>query len=210
MSTLLEIRTTTRTTLDDTSTVDQLWTDIELNEYINDAENQSCKIADLLIDSTTASTCDITLVSGTATYSISPLILKILRAFIDGSTRPLVQTTKRVLDLTYALWASASGDERSFFIGDTNKLTIYKKPDGSGTLRLTISRLPLVAMSADGDSPEIDAQYHDGMIDWVLYRAYSKQDSKTLDPEKAEIHKNVFNERFGIKPPVKEQREGKR
>ena len=210
MSTLLQIRTTTRTTLDDTSTIDQLWTDTELNEYINDAENQSCKIADLLRDSTTASICDITLVNGTATYSISPLILKIFRAFIDGATRPLIQTTKRILDLTYPAWASASGDERSFFVGDTNKITIYKKPDGSGTLRLTVSRLPLVAMSADDDTPEIDEQYHDGMVDWVLYRSYSKQDSKTLDPEKAEIHKNAFNERFGIKLPVKIQREKKK
>ena len=210
MSTLLQIRTTTRTTLDDTSTTDQLWTDTELNEYINDAENQSCKIADLLIDSTTASVCDITLVNGTATYSISALILKIFRGFVDGATRPLIQTTKRILDLTYPSWASASGDERSFFSGDTNKITIYKKPDGSGTLRLTVSRLPLVAMSSDDNTPEIDAQYHDGMVDWVLYRAYSKQDSKTLDPEKAEVHKNAFNERFGIKPPVKVQREEKR
>lgn len=202
MSTLLQIRSTTRTTLDDASTTDQLWTDVELNEYINDAENQSCKIADLLIDSTTVSICTITLVSGTAIYSISPLILKIPRAFITGATRPLIQTTKRILDLTYPSWASASGDERSFFIGDTNKITIYKKPDGAGTLTLTVSRLPLTAMSADSGTPEIDAQYHDGMVDWVLYRAYSKQDSKTLDPEKAEIHKNAFNERFGIKPPV--------
>lgn len=202
MSTLLQIRTTTRTTLDDTSTIDPLWINTELNGYINDAENQSCKIADLLIDSTTASICDITLINGTAIYSVSPLILKIFRAMVDGAVYPLVQTTKRILDLTYASWASASGDERSFFIGDTNKITIYKKPDGSGTLRLTVSRLPLVAMSSDSDTPEIDAQYHDGMIDWVLYRAYSKQDSKTLDPEKAEVHKNAFNARFGIKPPV--------
>lgn len=210
MSTLLQIRTTTRTTLDDTSTTDQLWTDAELNEYINDAENQSCKIADLLIDSTTASISDITLVNGTGTYSISPLILKIFRAFVDGAAYPLIQTTKRVLDLTIPSWASAFGDERSFYVGDTNKITIYKKPDGAGTLRLTVSRLPLVVLSVDGDIPEIDEQYHNGMADWALYRAYSKQDSKTLDPEKAEIHKNAFNERFGIKPPVMIQRDEKR
>ena len=204
MSTLLQIRTTTRTTLDDTSTIDQLWTDTELNEYINDAENQSCKIADLLIDSTTASISDITLVNGTATYSISALILKIFRAFVDGATRPLIQTTKRILDLTYPSWASASGGERSFFVEGANELIIYKKPDGAGMLRLTVSRLPLVAMSNDDDIPEINAQYHDNLINWVLYRSYSKQDSKTLDPEKAEIHKNAFNENFGIKPPETE------
>lgn len=209
MATLLQLRTTARTTLDDTSTTDQLWTDAELNEYINDAENQSCIIADLLIDSTTASVSDITLVSGTATYSISPLIIKITRAFVDGGTYPLIQTTKRVLDLTIPAWAADTGDERSYFIGDTNNITIYKKPDGAGMLRLTVSRLPLVAMSADSDSPEIDSQYHNSMIDWALYRAYSKQDSKTLDPEKAERHKVAFNERFGIRAPVVVLREEK-
>lgn len=210
MSTLLQIRNTIRTTLDDTPTTDQLWTDDELDEYINDAENQSCKIADLLIDSTTASVCDITLIASTPTYSISQLILKIFRAFVDNATHPLIQTTRRVLDLTIPSWQSESGDERSFFVGDTNKITIYKKPDGAGTLRLTVSRLPLVALSADDDTPEIDGQYHNGMVDWAIYRAYSKQDSKTLDPDKAEIHKNAFNERFGIKPPVTIQREEKR
>jgi hypothetical protein len=63
-----------------------------------------------------------------------------------------------------------------------------------------ISRLPAAAMvlaNKDTDTPEIDAQYHLGLVDWMLHRAYSKQDSETLDKGKAKEHLKRFTARFG-------------
>jgi hypothetical protein len=49
-------------------------------------------------------------------------------------------------------------------------------------------------------SPELDEQYHQGLVDWMLHRAYSKQDSETLDLGKAKEHLARFEKRFGERP----------
>jgi hypothetical protein len=68
-----------------------------------------------------------------------------------------------------------------------------------------ISRLPLTPMALVTkliDSPEIDVQYHLGLVDWMLHRCYSKQDSETLDVGKAKEHLKRFTQRFGERPPA--------
>lgn len=210
MSTLLQLRTNVKNVLADNTTTDQRWSDSELTTYANNGENEACKRAHVLIDSTTAAIVTITTVTGTSIYTISDKILKIPRAIMTGGTKPLIQTTKRALDLSYPSWESDSGAIRSFFVGDTNKITVYKNPSAGGTLNLTVSRLPTTAMSADGDTPEIDEQYHKGIELWMLHEASQKQDSKTLDVDKSVDYERMFNEFFGIRPPVPVQREKKK
>lgn len=53
------------------------------------------------------------------------------------------------------------------------------------TLRLSVRRLPLVALIADGDSPEFRLDYHELMVNGVLWQMYSKQDAETIDEAKA-------------------------
>jgi hypothetical protein len=50
------------------------------------------------------------------------------------------------------------------------------------------------------EQPEVDTQYHLGLVDWMLHRAYSKQDSETLDKGKAKEHLARFVKRFGERP----------
>lgn len=209
MSTLLQLRTNVRNLLFDNTTTDQRWSDPELTTFANNGESESCKRAHVLIDSTTAAIVTISIVSGTSIYTVSDKILKIKRAIMAGATKPLIQTTKRALDLTHTGWESDSGAIRSFFVGDTNKITVYKNPSSNGTLNLTVSRLPATALSADGDTPEIDEQYHRGIELWMLHEASQKQDSKTLDVDKAVDYERQFNEFFGLRPPVPVQREVK-
>lgn len=209
MSTLLQLRTNVRTVAADTSTTDQLWSDTELTVYANDGEKQAAIAGRLITDSSTAAIATIAVVAGTATYVISPTIIEVKRAILTNATRPLIQTTKRVLDLTHDNWEAASGTSRSFFIGDQNKLTVYKNPDANTTLNLTVLRVPNTAMSGDSDTPEIDAQYHEGIELWMLHRMFQKQDSKTLDVDKAIDYERKFKEFFGIAPPVVVQREAK-
>jgi hypothetical protein len=66
-----------------------------------------------------------------------------------------------------------------------------------------VSRLPANPMTLPNkliESPEIDVQYHLGLVDWMLHRAYSKQDSETLDKGKAKEHLERFTKRFGERP----------
>jgi hypothetical protein len=50
-----------------------------------------------------------------------------------------------------------------------------------------------------GGSPEIDSRYHAGLLLWILHRAYMKNDSETLNVDKALDYKAQFEEFFGPK-----------
>jgi hypothetical protein len=184
---------------------DLLWSLAEWTEFANDAENEACLRADLLIDSTDAMTI-ITVLSGIATYALDERVVRIIRAKISGGTEPLVKTSRRVLDATYPDWENDSGTVRSWLPDDTNKITLYRKPNAAATLNLMVARLPVSPMLLVDkltQSPEIDTQYHLGLVDWMLHRAYSKQDAETLDKGKAKEHLERFIKRFGERPPAR-------
>jgi hypothetical protein len=181
---------------------DLLWSLAEWTEYANDAENETCIRANLILDQSTGIT-SISVLSGAATHTISELILIVKRAKMSSGTEPLVKTSRRVLDATYPNWEVDTGVVRSWFPDESNKITLYKIPTSSDTLQLMVSRLPLTAMllaNKMSDTPEIDVQYHEGLLDWMLHRAYSKQDSETLDKGKAKEHLARFEKRFGERP----------
>lgn len=183
---------------------DLLWSLAEWTEYVNDAENEACIRANLIIDKS-SSLANITVVGGTATYSTDEKILVIKRVKLLSGTEPLVKTSRRVLDATYPNWEAATGVVRSWLPDGTNKITLYKSPIAGTTMNLMVSRLPENPMTLVNkliESPEIDAMYHQGLVDWMLHRAYSKQDSETLDKGKAKEHLTRFTKRFGERPPA--------
>jgi hypothetical protein len=63
---------------------------------------------------------------------------------------------------------------------------------------MTVARFPNIPMTING-SPEVDARYHAGLLEWILHRAYMKNDSETLNVGKAKDHKKKFEEFFGPK-----------
>jgi hypothetical protein len=76
-------------------------------------------------------------------------------------------------------------------------LTLYPAPSVAGTLRLDVYRLPLYDIEDTYDEPEIPAELHMGLVDWVLYRVYSVKDSELEDPARAARCLADFAERFG-------------
>lgn len=193
----LELELSARITVDDNSPGDRLWSQAEWLEYANDAENEACERANLLIDSTNSLT-NIAVVTSTAILTISELIIEIQRAHLLLGTEPLLETTEKVLDLTILSWRSVTGTPRSFVRDETNKIRLFPYPIVADTLDLKVSRFPLTAMTT-GDSPEIDARYHAGLLDWMIHRAYSKNDSETLNIGKAKDYAQRFEKRFGPK-----------
>jgi hypothetical protein len=183
---------------------DLLWSLAEWAEHANDAENEACIRANLIIDKSSSMT-SIPVLSGIATYSIDERIIKIKRVKLLSGTEPLVKTSRRVLDATYPNWEADTGAVRSWLPDDTNKVTLYKSPITGTTMNFMVSRLPENPMTLANkltESPEIDAMYHQGLVDWMLHRAYSKQDSETLDKGKAKEHLTRFVKRFGERPPA--------
>lgn len=175
--------------------------DARFTRFANQAQREACRRARLLVDSTTTALCDVTVESGTAVYALDPRVLFVRRAIIVGQTRPLARIHHRDLDQLGTEWMDEEGDIDGFVIGlDTGKLRLYRKPTADGTARLTVVRLPLEDLADEGDTPEIDERYHEALVEWMVYRYYSTNDSEVRDDAKAALALAAFEREFG--PPM--------
>lgn len=192
-----EIENSVRITADDNTPGDRLWSQPEILEYTQDSENEACERADLLIDETSSFT-DISVNTSTGTYSLSLTITNIQSAKLSLEPKPLMKTSRRVLDLSFSNWPANTSTPRSYFRSATNKITVYPKPIVADTLNMAVARFPTTPITVAG-SPEVDARYHPGLLLWILYRMYMKNDSETLNVDKAMDYKAQFEEFFGPK-----------
>jgi len=186
-----------RQTLDDNSTSDRLWSQLELLEYAQDAENEACERADLIID-TESSLTNITIIASTGTYGIASTVISVRSAMLSTGTEPLMETSEKVLDLSVSGWRTVTGTPRSYVMTPTNKIILYPMPSAVSVLNMTVSRFPNTPMTLTG-SPEVDSRYHQGLVLWMCYRAYLKNDSETLNTDKAADYLKLFEKYFGPK-----------
>lgn len=204
--TLSELIKMARQRLDDTVAVRYLWTSKELKEFANDAQNEACRRSRLIVDSTTAEICRISLVSGMQTYALDDRVIFIKRVILDGHPTPLGRAHSDDLDASVPGWEDQTGLPCAYVPNmDTNTFRPYPAPDGDYTARLTVVRAPLVAMDDGEDVPEIRGRYHVGLVNWMLYRAYMKQDSQTYDPKSAAVAEAAFEAEFGKRSSAQDE-----
>lgn len=172
--------------LGDTEGVDEgdsLWTDPNLINSLTWAERELCRSPLYLISGdTTSALCTIPVVADAGvyprTFNRSPLILKVESLHYTGITRPLAQVTRHQLDTLDSRWKVAVGTPTHYVV-DQGAITLNRIPDAAATLSLTLTRLPLVALTHNG-SPEIQG-FDELLLAGAASRAYLKQDSQTLD-----------------------------
>ncbi|MNY04584.1 hypothetical protein D3C86_1372660 [compost metagenome] len=80
---------------------------------------------------------------------------------------------------------------------DTGKLHLYPRPSAAGTINLAVVRLPVMPMEGGSDTPELRDESHSGIVDWMLYRAYSRRDGDQHDPRLAAEALARFEAEFG-------------
>jgi hypothetical protein len=192
-----EIEASVRRTLDDDSTSDKLWSQTEILEYARDAENEACERADLIVDDSSSLT-NITVDTSTGTFGIASTVISVRSAMMSLGSEPLMETSEEVLDKSVSGWRTASGTPRSYVQTPTNKIILYPMPSVADTVNMTVSRFPNIPMTVSG-SPEVDKRYHAGLLEWILHRAYMKNDSETLNVGKANDHRKKFEQFFGSK-----------
>src|SRR5258708_26884321 len=86
-----------------------LWPDADLMEYLNDAENEACRRARLIIDSTNEDICQIAIVAATALYALDPRVIFIRRARMQSRSLPISRGSIRDLDEGAPGWESHTG-----------------------------------------------------------------------------------------------------
>ena len=195
---LQTLRSNARDRLDDGVTP-YLWADAELDLFANEAYEQAVVRMDGILDSATAALCTITVTATDGTYTLDDKILHVTRAKLTSQDKPLIETGVFELDEYTEGW-EATTDEPQFYTEDLNRheIRLYPIPDANDTLNLTVRRRPLTLMSLDADLPsDIPTHQHAGLLHWMLYLAYLKQDADTESIQKATLYKQLFDQYFG-------------
>lgn len=168
-----ELRTQARIWLDDT-VADYLWSDAEIDLYINEAQNEA-SIRALLLDDENNADFNISITTTSKRYPLNQKIIRISSIALES--RP-----NDVFNDWYATETS---------------LMLKRLPQADDKLILSVYRLPLNKMVNDSDEPEIAEQYHYLLLHWVCHRAYSKPDVDAKNIEMATFHELEFVKAFG-------------
>lgn len=175
-----------------------LVSDDELLEFIDDAQNEACRRASLLIDAS-SSFCTIAARAGQHSYDLNSRIIRIRRATFDGER--LGQETTAALDAGSRGWDDMAGFPRVYLTDwESNRIRLVPEPDDAGTLKLRVVRLPLKPVTDEGQQLEIHERFHRDLRYWVIKRCYEKQDSDMKDDAKAALYESKFEAAFG--PPL--------
>ena len=195
------------------------WTDEVLALYASEAEREACRRAEVLVDSTTAldlatvplPLCSVTVVAATASYTISQKILRIKSGYLNSNSLPLKQKTPDWLDEYWPEWRLQSGTP-AYYLQDKGIVTLVPKPVIVDVLKLTVSRLPLsdLDMGLSTSALTIPEEYHFGLVDWICYLAYSRQDADSNDFSKSALHERRFDTMFGPRPSAKAEQSRRR
>lgn len=177
-------------------------TDADLAKSASEAEREACVRGRLLYDDTsTFLTINVNPADLAAlNTAVNPLVDEIDAGFYlaSGSTR------RQGLTICGLDWInqrdpgnSMTGQPSHIARVGARGLRLWPRPTTAGVLTLSAWRRPLLDMDTGADEPEIEAKHHDGLIDWMLYRAYQTKDAENGDAELSKLHYNLFEARFG-------------
>lgn len=191
----LELRLAVREDLQDEKTP-YLWSDASINRWINEAQSEACRRSRLLVDSTSPM-CTLVFNAGEALLKLNPSILFVKRAIVASDSRQLGKAMVRDLDSERPGWEDETGSP-SAWVPDfqAGQIRLDRIPEEETTVRLTVIRAPK-PLADDDAEPEIPERYHENMLHWVRFRAYSKQDADTMSDEAANKALALFEMEFG-------------
>ena len=184
----------------DDEVAEYLYSDVSAYRWMSEGEREAALRANLLWDD---SNFVIDVVANTATYDLDPLVLHIDAARLTPSGARAIDLEQRGLD-----WVRSQCDwdtrtaTRPWVIAHVPpaQVRLYPTPSLAGSLALSVYRLPFYDMEGQDDEPEIPAAHHDGLVDWMLYRAFTTKDGEQQDPQRAAEAYDRFEQRFGQRP----------
>ena len=170
-----------------------------LTLYANEAQDEACRRGELLRDSASA-VCVVTFAADAQAVALDSRIVRVISARVDGHPAALVSGAE--MDMFYPNWQDDGARNRPTHLVSgmtTGMLHLWPIPAAPGTIRLTVQRLPLKQLANDNDKPEIRQEAHPALVEWMLYRAYSRADADLGDPTKAATALRKFVAEFGDK-----------
>ena len=182
-----------------------MWSNDDIDGYANDAEDETCRRALLLVDSTSLAT-EYPISAGDEGIDLHPSVLYVRRARTASNGR-LFPKVARAMDEEVPGWEDAAPSRPVVFVPDwqSGYLRFWPPASANDVVKLTVVRTPLRPMSDDCDSPEIPERYHRALLDWMKHLGYQKQDADTMDIAKAAQFEARFASEFGEPSSAKDE-----
>ena len=180
-----------------------LFSDDWIAGWLTEAQSEAAIRGRLILEDADPDVCQIAVTAGTASYELHHSVYEIadLRFMPTGASKstPLALVTREWLDDKRPGWRD-NCKELSFAIQSDHRLRIVGAPSTDGALHLEAYRVPLNALENDVDTPELSEAHHRHLIYWALHRAFSRPDSETIDPQRADRALEAFTRYFGLSP----------
>lgn len=186
----------------------QLWSNYDIiDDAANEARNKMFRIVRrMLIDSTTATDAaglplaTLAVIAGTASYAMSPKILRTGRIQLSTQTSPLVMKTREELDALNPNWINADAGEPWAYCPDmgTDRIWFYPKPVANATASLTNYILPLVALSEASMTAGLGfrEEYQPDLVYGIQEILFQKQDNEVNNLPLSVAYGEKFLERL--------------
>jgi hypothetical protein len=183
--------------LQDTTSGGTRWLDDELMKWVNDAQREIV----LLKPNAFSSVENLSLVSGSKQEIMAEglLLLSVVR---NSSGRAVRRVDRNILDSENPDWhelTAASGVEHYVFDEDApTHFWVYPPNNGAGSVEVIVSRSPEDVGNITSNITLNDI-YMNVILDYVLYRAYSKDTDYAGNTQRAGTHYSAFNNSLGVK-----------
>jgi hypothetical protein len=132
--------------------------------------------------------------------------LRWLDVMYEVSTgRPITKTDRRQLDDQVPNWHKNSGDVRAYVFDerDPKHIYIHPQPTTAVDLMVCFSVAPTAITINDFDTDtqliQVDDNYVSALVDFVVYRAYSKDADYAANAQRAASHYQAFMQSLGQK-----------
>jgi hypothetical protein len=176
------------------------WPETELLRYLNDARREISIVRPDLY----AITANVTLSTGTkqALPAGGTRLLDVTRTMnSDIAGRAIRVVEKEILDAQRPLWHTeqTTNETKHFMLDERNPRVFYVYPPAaSGTkVELTYSQAPTEITSTATELTEEDI-YTGAIVDYICYRAFSKDAEYAANPERAQMHYRQFQAALGV------------
>lgn len=177
----------------------RLWSVEALRSHFNEAEEEAAIRMRLL-----PGAIEIDTAPAHAIYPLTGRFFEIVYAAWApaGSTRyeRLYQTSIEQLDSLRCDWRTERLARPECLVHTDSHVRLAGVLSRAGTLQIEGYRLPRRPLRAPTDSPEINEAHHRHLVNWALYRAFSKVDAECFDPNRAALAHAAFERYFGLRP----------
>lgn len=179
------------------------WTETQLIAWLNDAQ----RTVVLARPDASSTTTSIALVSGTKQEipSNGIRLLEVIRNMGVGGAVPgraIMYVDRRTLDENSPDWhADTETAEAKGYTHDSRDPSVfYVTPPSDGTTEVeAMYSVAPADISAAGDTISIPDTYGPAMIEWILYRAFSRDSTQSPNYQRGASHKQSFMDLLGLK-----------